>query len=177
MSNPNLTKALADAITRQEGFFPGSAAYKNNNPGNIMDLEYYKKTGGQFRLQTYATLEEGRAALEKLVDRYISAGHTLTSFFAKYAPSGHGDNNPNIYAKNVAGWLGLPLDVPLNQIDLAPSPTSPNGAEVLASTAPTGGGGIEESFDGTTTESGMSTLPLLLITGAVGAALWWWMGD
>lgn len=155
-----LTNKLADAITRQEGFFPGSASYKNNNPGNIMDLAYYKQTG-QFKLQSYPTLEAGRAALESLVDRYIEAGHTLTSFFAKYAPAGHGGNDPNIYAKNVAGWLGIPMDAPLKQINLAPPPATP---------------GVEGEIV-PATESGIATMPLLIATGAVGAFLWWWLGD
>ncbi len=160
MSNP-ITPALADAITKQEGFFPGSASYKNNNPGNIMDLGYYRQTG-QFRLQAYSTLEEGRAALESLIDKYISAGHTLTSFFAKYAPSGHGGNDPNIYAKNVAGWLGIPVDVPLAQVTQ------------VAGGTPTPANGETEA---PATEAGVSTVPLLLVSGAVGAFLWWWMGD
>ena len=169
MSN-SLTSALADAITRQEGFFPGSASYKNNNPGNIMDLGYYLQTG-KFKLQAYPTLAAGRAALESLVDKYVSAGHTLTSFFAKYAPSGHGGNDPGVYARNVAGWLGIPVDVPLSQVSVT-TPAS-TGVEVA--------GNIQATpADGETppaTESGIATMPLLLATGAVGAFLWWWFGD
>lgn len=168
MSTP-LTSALADAITRQEGFFPGSASYKNNNPGNIMDLGYYRQTG-QFKLQAYPTLEAGRAALESLVDKYIAAGHTLTSFFAKYAPAGHGANDPNIYARNVAGWLGIPMDAPLKQINLAPAPATTPGVEVATATETDG-------EIAPATESGIATMPLLLATGAVGAFLWWWLGD
>jgi hypothetical protein len=168
MSTP-LTSALADAITRQEGFFPGSASYQNNNPGNIMDLGYYRQTG-QFKLQAYPTLEAGRAALESLVDKYIAAGHTLTSFFAKYAPSSHEGNDPGAYARNVAGWLGIPLDAPLNQIQLAPPPATP-GVEVAGATPADG------ELPPLVAESGIATMPLLIATGAVGAFLWWWLGD
>jgi len=168
MTNP-LTPALADAITKQEGWFPGSASQKNNNPGNIMDIDYYRKTG-QFRLQSYPTLEAGREALESLVDKYISAGHTLTSFFAKYAPAGHGANDPNVYARNVAGWLGIPMDAPLKQINLAQPPATP-GVEVATATG-------AEGETTPATESGIATMPLLLATtGVVGAFLWWWLGD
>ena len=160
MANP-LTNALADAITRQEGFFPGSASYNNNNPGNIMDLAYYRQTG-QFRLQAYPTLEAGREALESLVDKYISAGHTLTSFFAKYAPSGHGGNDPGVYARNVSGWLGIPMDVPLAQVAAgAVPPANPAGGPEIPADAGDG-------------EKGASALPLLALAGAVGA-LWWWV--
>ena len=172
MSTP-LTAALADAITRQEGFFPGSASYQNNNPGNIMDLGYYRQTG-QFKLQAYPTLEAGRAALESLVDKYIAAGHTLTSFFAKYAPAGHGGNDPNVYARNVAGWLGIPMDIPLAQVGppkVEEIGNAPNTAPTVDLMAANGGG------DTPATESGIATMPLLLATGAVGAFLWWWLGD
>lgn len=170
MSN-SLTSAIADAITRQEGFFPGSASYKNNNPGNIMDIGYYRQTG-QFKLQAYPTLEAGRAALESLVDKYISAGHTLTSFFAKYAPSGHGGNDPSVYAKNVAGWLGIPTDVPLSQVSVTPPAST--GVEVAGAVPATPADG---ELPPLVAESGIATMPLLLATGAVGAFLWWWLGD
>lgn len=154
----NLISTLADAITKQEGFFPGSVSAKNNNPGNIMDLDYFKSTG-QFRVKAFATLEEGRAALEKLISNYIGQGHTLISFFNKYAPGGHGANDPTIYAKNVAGWTGIPVDVPLN--------TLPGDI---------GGPGIktEDAGDGVSSgEGGFSLLPLLAGMGILGVAFWW----
>lgn len=162
-----LTQALADAITRQEGFFPGSVSYQANNPGNIMDLAYYKQTG-KFRVQTYATLEEGRAALEKLIDNYIAAGHTLTSFFAKYAPSGHGDNNVNTYVNNVASWLSIPTDVPLAQI------SQQVGEGVGVTDLPVGD---PVAPNVSTSSAGGVNLPLLALMGAAGAAIWWWLGD
>ena len=160
-----LTSALADAITKQEGFFPGSASYVNNNPGNIMDLAYYKQTG-QFKLATFPTLEAGRAALESLVDKYVSAGHTLNSFFAKYAPAGHGDNSPSTYASNVAGWLGIPTDVPLAQVQLAPANPAPSDGS--------GATGGPEGVQSGDTLAGFAYTPLLIALGAVGAVWWWW---
>jgi hypothetical protein len=156
-----LVSAIADAITRQEGFFPGSASFRNNNPGNIMDIDYYRRTG-QFRLQTYSSLEVGRAALESLVQKYIDSGHTLLSFFAKYAPSSHGDNKPAVYAQNVAGWLGIPIDVPINQLTWAGPSAPQTGPEVAAS----GAGG----------EAGAATFPLVAIASVAAAAVFavWW---
>lgn len=175
MANP-LTSAIADAITKQEGWFPGSASQRNNNPGNIMDIGYYQQTG-QFKLATYPTLEAGRAALESLVDKYISAGHTLNSFFAKYAPSGHGGNNPSTYAANVASWLGIPADVPLSQV-------SASGGATAAQNGPGAGAGVDAgglapgaSEDGAGAgEGGYSYTPLLAALGVAGA-IWWWMAD
>lgn len=105
-----LIDALAAAIARQENVNP-----KFNNPGAIMDVEYYKQTK-QFRLQQYGSMEEGWQALKQLVGKYVDRGETLTSFFTKYAPSGHGANNPSNYASNVATWLGIPTNVELRQL-------------------------------------------------------------
>jgi len=107
----NLITAISAAITRQENAPPSY-----NNPGAIMDVTYYKETGGKFRLQQYPTLAEGVSALHRLVQVYVTRGETLESFFAKYAPSGHGGNNPQVYAGNVAQWLGIPTNVKLSTL-------------------------------------------------------------
>lgn len=110
----NLIDGITSSIIRQENTDP-----KYNNPGAIMDVNYYKSTGGQFRLQQYPTLDAGVTALKKLVKVYVDRGETLETFFAKYAPAGHSTNNPNTYANNVGGWLGIPTNVKL--ADLLPS--------------------------------------------------------
>lgn len=101
---------IAISIIRVENAKP-----ELNNPGNIMDLAYYKATG-QFKLQQYETLLDGWNALKRLVGRYIERGYDLEQFFAKYAPSGHGTNNPQIYARTVSTWTGLPLLIPIKDI-------------------------------------------------------------
>lgn len=160
----NLVSTIADAITRQEGFFEGSASYKNNNPGNIMDLAYYKNTG-QFKLATYSSLEEGRKALENLVQRYIDAGHTLNSFFARYAPSGHGSNQPNVYAANVASWTGLPRDQPLKNLDAAQlAHSSPSNVTMQIPETTSGSG-----------EEGISILPVAVLMGVAALGIWWFL--
>lgn len=107
-----LVDAIAVAIARQEKTNPTL-----NNPGAIMDVQYYKQTGGKFRLQQFATLAEGVTALKKLIRIYIDRGETLSSFFAKYAPTGHGNNNSNSYANNVANWLGISKNIKLSSLE------------------------------------------------------------
>lgn len=84
-----------------------------NNPGNIMDLDYYKKTG-KFKLKEYSSLEEGYAALFKLLSGkgYIGSNNhnTIRTIFPKYAPKGHGNNDPKIYSENVSNWTGIDQD-------------------------------------------------------------------
>lgn len=84
-----------------------------NNPGNIMDLDYYKSTG-KFRLKEYSSLEEGYAALFRLLSGkgYIGSNNhnTIRTIFPKYAPKGHGNNDPKIYSENVSNWTGIDQD-------------------------------------------------------------------
>lgn len=108
-------KVIADAIQQMEGWKPGSVSYVNNNPGNIMDLAYYKQTG-KFRVQTYPSYAAGRQALESLIGSYAAQGATIESMFRKYAPEGHGNNNPAIYADYVASAVGVPKSTPVSSI-------------------------------------------------------------
>ena len=68
---------------------------RNNNPGCIRSGKGYAK---------YATLEEGYLALNSLLYRRYDC-MTLREMFALYAPSGDGNNNPSLYAKNVLAYL------------------------------------------------------------------------
>jgi hypothetical protein len=117
----SLATSIASAITQVENTNPSL-----NNPGGIMDYNYYKQTG-QFRLQQYPSLTDGRTALETLAQKYIDEGNTLDSFFGTYAPYGHGSNDPAAYAQTVSSKIGIPTNVPLNTIgsnDLTPLVTS-----------------------------------------------------
>jgi hypothetical protein len=116
MANSLIT-SITGAIAQMEGSNPST-----NNPGNIMDLAYYKQTG-QFRVQQYPTPQAGQDALESLTNSYINKGYSLNDFFAKYAPTGHGNNNPVAYAQFVAGKVGVDPNVPLNQVGGVPTYT------------------------------------------------------
>ena len=90
----------------------GTSGIKNNNPGNLMDLPYYNHTG-KFRVRGFNSLDEGYEALFNQLNRYINGEtfgkpiDTLDEIFKRYAPKGHGNNNPDIYAKNVSEWTGI----------------------------------------------------------------------
>lgn len=119
-------KRLAQACAQVEGFFLTAeqaarlrkrfptAAQRHNNPGNIMDLAYYRQTK-KFRLQRFGTVAEGWRAAENWWKRRIREGKTLAEATAIYAPRGHGDNDPELYARLVAESLAIAPDVPLNR--------------------------------------------------------------
>ena len=107
---------LAAAITRNEGFYPGSAAYRNNNPGNL--------TAGPGMIGTDASgfaifpdLQTGQNALQNQIQLNINRGLTLSEFFqGKPGVYAGYDKTDPAYASKVAGWLGISSDVPLSSI-------------------------------------------------------------
>lgn len=114
---------ISQSIARQEGYnVAGSIAQQNNNPGNLRTWGNTPVVNGY---ASFATPEDGWAALNQQVQKNIDRGLTLEEFFAGkegvypgYAPAAD-SNQPNVYAANVSSWTGIPLDVPLS--DLASS--------------------------------------------------------
>lgn len=148
MSAPTpLAQSIYASIKQMEG-----AAPANNNPGNLIDLPYYQQTG-QYRPATYATPAAGDAAALSLIQSYINSGLTLDQFFAKWAPAGHGANDPAAYAAFVAGQTGLPEDVPLSSVGAG------------------GGGGVQYATAGMPEDTGGSDMPLET-ADASGNGLW-----
>lgn len=174
MTSYEIARTIADKFIRQENVNP---VY--NNPGAIMDLAYYQQTG-QFRLATYPDYSTGYSAMVDLIRRKgVESGLTLRQFIAGtgsyggYAPAGHGGNNPDIYASNVAGWLGINPDVPLRDAFAqsgpgpAPSPWPISGGTRTTTPTPTStwGGALLDLPTFADAESG-GISPVVLIAGA-----------
>lgn len=105
--------AIALGIQQQEGYYPGSRAWLNNNPGNLVYVGQSGATGqdtqGFAVFPDYAT---GFQALVNQVNLDMGRGLTFAQFTAKYAPAGQGANNPALYAQNLATAVGLsPADL------------------------------------------------------------------
>lgn len=123
-----LAKLIARAQARQEGWLvPTSRQFANRNPGNIMDLAHFNKTG-KFRLNEFSSFAAGWDALAALIQRRLlnpkltiyqfiagqrdSNGKVIAGGYSGFAPLGHGDNDPRVYANNVAGFIKLTADQP-----------------------------------------------------------------
>lgn len=106
--------AFAAEIQNVEGYYPGSRAYRNNNPGNI-------KPGnlnlGQVGLDSagFAVFSSYAAGYQALINDIAAkfSGHTRSGlgpassvyqFFTVYAPSSD-NNNPRSYAQTVVNGL------------------------------------------------------------------------
>ena len=113
---------LADAITRQEGYRPGTRAWRNNNPGNLWDGLGAGKTKRIFPTLPvdeagyliFPTAAAGRAALERDLSIKVDRGMTLRSLITMYAPPS--ENPTEAYVSNVAGWLGIGDSIDLREV-------------------------------------------------------------
>jgi hypothetical protein len=182
----NFIQAFADAITRQEGYFPGSTAYNNNNPGNIWDGVAAGKPNRIWpNLPTdprgfviYPTAAAGRAALENDLTIKMNSGLSLNSAIAMYAPPN--ENSTVTYQTNVASWLGVDGSQSLRS--LAASWTGSGSAPVSAVDYSAANSGVVDPLaldalaaDASALDPGAAAMPLV-IGGAVllAAAAWLW---
>ncbi len=102
LSAPTGLKILALAHTQIEGFYPGSKAYRTNNPGNIGTTAVGGTVG------TYPTLQAGTAAQINYLTRILDGKHkaypkggdtTLQKYVFTYAPPI--ENNSQGYVNNI----------------------------------------------------------------------------
>jgi hypothetical protein len=108
---------LANSIAQMEGFnTPGSIANRYNNPGN---LRYAATQNGSAQtasgtFATFATPEDGWAALNSYIDTKANSGQTLRDFIYVYAPPV--ENNTSSYLNYLSGQLGIGADQSLGDL-------------------------------------------------------------
>lgn len=111
---------VAQAIQQQEGFYAGTLAWINNNPGNLIPAGQSGCTPGAGGFCSFPAYEQGYQALLNQISLDASRGYTILQFTTKYlggdpnnpgtAPGG----DPNVYARNLAAATGLSVDDPLS---------------------------------------------------------------
>jgi hypothetical protein len=107
---------IAQAIQQQEGYYPGSLAYTNNNPGNLIFVGQsgaVQGAGGFAKFPDYST---GYRALLNQIQLYASRGMTIQDMMNVYAPAGQGSNDPTAYAATIAAAVGASPDTPLTDL-------------------------------------------------------------
>lgn len=116
----------ARAIQRHEGYFPGSASYRNNNPGNFRCSGLVMGEFGAIKcvnnLAVFKTFDDGFNALKQFLI-YAAEGKlraykpdmTLYQFYAVYAPAAD-SNNPKNYAEAVAKDLKISPDTKIKML-------------------------------------------------------------
>jgi hypothetical protein len=89
-----------------------SKPYRTNNPMALIQVNPDKWQGlapGSTGFLEFRTMAFGlRAGMKNLYNAYYKRGiRTPLAIFKKYAPTGHGANDPDKYAEVVAGALGI----------------------------------------------------------------------
>jgi hypothetical protein len=101
---------IAQTIQQVEGYYPGTLAYRNNNPGNLVYTSYYAQNygavpgdGGFAKFPDYGT---GYAALQHQVQVDAGRGDSFYDLTYSWLGSGQGGDWRS-YAETIAGSLGV----------------------------------------------------------------------
>ena len=128
---------IAQTIQQQEGYYPGSLAYTNNNPGNLVYAGQSGATQGAGGFAKFPDYSTGYPALLNQIQLYASRGMTIQDMMNVYAPAGQGSNNPTVYAATIANAVGASPDTALTDLGSL-SPVDPGS--FVASLNPTSPG-------------------------------------
>jgi hypothetical protein len=129
--DPSQTQTIASTIQQVEGYYPGSLAYQNNNPGNLVYVGQAGATPGAGGFAKFGSYDDGLQALDNQIQLYAARGMTISQMMNTYAPASAG-NNPTAYANQIAGALGVDPNTSLldlagfNTSSAAPLPSLPD---------------------------------------------------
>ena len=112
--NPLALNAIAQAIQTQEGYAPGTLAYRNNNPGNLVFAGQPGATPGAGGFAAFASYGDGYNALVNQINLDAVRGTdvngnpttTVGELIASWAPASDPRNNTPAYVSSVAGQTG-----------------------------------------------------------------------
>lgn len=182
-------QTVAAAIQQQEGYAPGTLAYTNNNPGNLIYAGQPGATPGAGGFASFPTYQDGLNALYNQINLYatgacgVCGGQPMTigQMTAVYAPAGQGGNNPGLYAQNIANATGATPDTPLSSViggsAVASTGTAPfvgpidpsSSLPSLDLSADTGAGtGADSTMDDGSDSSSTDNTGLYIAAAAVG---------
>ncbi len=116
---PGALDTIAQAIQQVEGYYPGTLAYINNNPGNLVYTSYYAGaygavpgSGGFAKFPDYDT---GYAALQHQIQVDAARGDSISDL--TYSWLGHGTGgDPTSYANSIADALGVTIDTKVQSL-------------------------------------------------------------
>jgi hypothetical protein len=121
-----LNFAALDAAQQQaEGYYPGSLAYTNSNPGNIVYgnfAQQYGATQGAGGFANFGTLANGTQAQDALITQYFQNNPNasisdLANYWAPPNATGNSPASTTQYANNMANILGVPATTPLSSLN------------------------------------------------------------
>jgi hypothetical protein len=173
--SPSAVDAISSAIQKQEGYYPGSVAYQNNNPGNLIYVGQPGATAGAGGFASFSSYDLGLQAMKNQIqldaDRGTDAAGnpttTISQLITSWAPPSQNDTSS--YISNVSSWTGFDANAPLSSLGTS-SYTFDLGT---TSNGDTGGFDLSSITDSTVDLSGLGlsssvSTPLLVGGGLVG---------
>lgn len=121
--SPTAVNAIAGAIQQQEGYYPGSVSYTNNNPGNLVYAGQPGATPGPGGFAKFQTLADGQNALLNQINLDATRGTdvngnpttTIAQLISSWAPSSAGNDTAS-YIANVSATTGYDPNAPLSSL-------------------------------------------------------------
>lgn len=176
---------LASAIQKMEGYYPGSLAYTNNNPGNLV---YNGQAGATkscssngYCYASFPTYDAGYQALLNQIQGQAANGQNLQQFIWQYAPpcpksgqvpnasgicpDGTRGNDTSAYLNSLQSATGATADTPLTSI-ITSSGSQPS--MTLSDSGDAGDLNLTAGLDFTDPST-------ILIAGAIGLAAWYFL--
>jgi hypothetical protein len=129
--------AIAQAIQTQEGWYPGSVSYTDNNPGNLMAVGQANCTPTAAGFCSFPSYADGWNALLNQISLDASRGMTISQFTASYAPASAG-NDPVTYGNNLAAAVGLSPSASLSDAISQTDSTAGGAVDLTGSIADVG---------------------------------------
>jgi hypothetical protein len=120
--SPSAVDAIASAIQTQEGYYPGSLAYQNNNPGNLVYAGQPGASPGAGGFARFSSYDLGLQAMKNQIQLDADRGTdvngnpttTLAQLIGSWAPPSQ--NNTPAYVSAVSSATGFDPDAPLSSL-------------------------------------------------------------
>lgn len=136
--SPAAADAIAGAIQNQEGYYPGSVAWQNNNPGNLVYVGQAGAVPGVGGFAKFSSYAAGYQALVNQINLDATRGtdvngnpiNDLSDLITSWAPPS--ENNTAAYLSSVSQQTGFDPSAPL--ASLSPQAGAPPDPSLIFST-------------------------------------------
>ena len=174
--SPSAVDAISSAIQQQEGYYPGSLAFQNNNPGNLVYAGQPGATPGSGGFASFSSYDLGLQAMKNQIQLDADRGTdvtgkpttTIAQLIASWAPPSQ--NDTAAYVSAVSSSTGYDPNAPLSSLGTSDFSFDP---AVSSGTSDSGGFDLSSITDSTVDLSGLGlsssvSTPLLIGGGLVG---------
>jgi hypothetical protein len=169
--SPAAANSIAQAIQSHEGYYPGTIAYTNNNPGNLVYAgQAGASPGGAGGFASFGSYQDGYNAMVNQIQLDVSRGTdvngnpvtNISQLINSWAPvSQNGQKAVDAYVSDVAGKTGFDPTTPFSSL----GDPAASSSVYVADAAPSSDIGDASSFTADLATAASSTVDLSSIGG------------